>query len=198
MSLKYAVLAALLEGEASGYDLAKVFDVAVADFWSTTPQQLYRELDRLAGSGLIAARVVEQQRRPNKRMFTLTEAGRASLAAFTAQPPRPIAIRDELLVMTQAVDGGDQDAVRASVAERMEWARAKLARYERLRDRLLDGRDEETFLAETDRIGPYLTLMRGRSFEAENLRWGEQVLRILDRRATRRRCRTPRPGSAHD
>ncbi|MGC5396186.1 PadR family transcriptional regulator [Streptomyces sp. DT20] len=198
MSLKYAVLAALLEGEASGYDLAKVFDVAVADFWSSTPQQLYRELDRLAGSGLIEARVVEQQRRPNKRMFTLTEAGRASLAAFTAQPPRPIAIRDELLVMTQAVDAGDQDAVRASVAERMEWARAKLARYERLRDRLLDGRDEETYLAETDRVGPYLTLMRGRSFEAENLRWGEQVLRILDRRATQRRCQTTRLGSSHD
>ncbi|MFJ4856477.1 PadR family transcriptional regulator [Streptomyces sp. NPDC088730] len=198
MSLKYAVLAALLEGEASGYDLAKVFDVSVADFWSTTPQQLYRELDRLAGSGLIEARVVEQQRRPNKRMFTLTEAGRASLAAFTAEPPRPIAIRDELLVMTQAVDAGDQDAVRASVAERMEWARAKLARYERLRDRLLDGRDEETYLAETDRVGPYLTLMRGRSFEAENLRWGERVLRILEQRATQRRCQTPRLGSSHD
>lgn len=198
MSLKYAVLAALLEGEASGYDLAKVFDVSVADFWSTTPQQLYRELDRLAGSGLIEARVVEQQRRPNKRVFTLTEPGRASLAAFTAEPPRPIAIRDELLVMTQAVDAGDHEAVRASVAERMEWARAKLARYDRLRERLLDGRDEETFVAETDRIGPYLTLMRGRSFEAENLRWGEQVLRILDRRAAQRRCQTPRLGSAHD
>lgn len=198
MSLKYAVLAALLEGEASGYDLAKIFDVSVADFWSTTPQQLYRELDRLAGSGLIEARVVEQQRRPNKRVFTLTEPGRASLAAFTAEPPRPTAIRDELLVMTQAVDAGDHEAVRASVAERVEWARAKLARYERLRERLLDGRDEETFIEETDRIGPYLTLMRGRSFEAENLRWGEQVLRILDRRAAQRRCQTPRLGSAHD
>lgn len=183
MSLKYAVLAALLEGEASGYDLAKVFDVSVADFWSATPQQLYRELDRLAENGLIEARVVEQQRRPNKRVFTLTEAGRGSLSAFTAQPPRPTAIRDELLVMTQAVDGGDQDAVRASVQERMEWARAKIARYERLRDRLLDGRDEETFVAEAGRIGPYLTLMRGRSFEEENLRWGEKVLEILERRA---------------
>lgn len=198
MSLKYAVLAALLEGEASGYDLAKVFDVSVADFWSTTPQQLYRELDRLAESGLIEARVVEQERRPNKRVFTLTGPGRASLAAFTTESPRPTAIRDELLVMTQAVDAGDHEAVRASVAERMEWARAKLARYERLRERLLDGRDEETFVAETDRIGPYLTLMRGRSFEAENLRWGEQVLRILDRRAAQRRCQTPRLGSGHD
>lgn len=196
MSLKYAVLAALLEGEASGYDLAKVFDVSVADFWSTTPQQLYRELDRLAESGLIEARVVEQQRRPNKRVFTLTEVGRASLGAFTAEPPRPTAIRDELLVMTQAVDVGDQEAVRASVEERMEWARAKLARYERLRERMLDGGDEETFVAEAGRIGPYLTLMRGRSFEQENLRWGEKALEILERRAASG-ARTPAdPGPA--
>ncbi|MFE7626868.1 PadR family transcriptional regulator [Streptomyces sp. NPDC057509] len=183
MSLKYAVLAALLEGEASGYDLAKVFDVSVANFWSATPQQLYRELDRLAADGLIESRVVEQQRRPNKKVFTLTGAGHDALGAFTAKAPRPTAIRDELLVMTQAVDIGDRDAVRASVEERMEWARAKLDRYERLRERLLAGRDEAAFLAETERIGPYLTLMRGRSFEEENLRWGQRVLEILDSRA---------------
>ena len=186
MSLKYAVLAALLEGEASGYDLAKVFDVSVANFWSATPQQLYRELDRLAEDGLIEARVVEQLRRPNKRLFALTPNGRQALGAFTAKAPRPTAIRDELLVMIQAVDVGDPDAVRASVEERMEWARAKLARYERLRLRLLDGRDEAAFLAATARVGPYLTLMRGRSFEEENLRWGRRVLEILELRAPAR------------
>ena len=40
-------MAALLEGEASGYDLAKGFDASVANFWAATPQQLYRELDRM-------------------------------------------------------------------------------------------------------------------------------------------------------
>lgn len=77
MSLKYAVLAALLEGEASGYELSKVFDVSLANFWPATPQQLYRELERLAQDGLIEARVVQQERRPNKRLFTLTETEQA-------------------------------------------------------------------------------------------------------------------------
>ena len=53
MALRDAVLAALLEGEASGYDLAKRFDRSVANFWTATPQQLYRELDRLAADGPI-------------------------------------------------------------------------------------------------------------------------------------------------
>jgi DNA-binding PadR family transcriptional regulator len=183
VALRDALMAALLDGEASGYDLAKLFDAAVANFWMASPQQLYRELDRMAADGLVSARLVRQERRPDKRLFSLTDAGLAALAAFTAAPPRPGVVRDELLVQVQAVDAGDATAVRAALAERMTWAEAKIARYERLRARLLDGRGEDDYLAEADRAGPYLTLLRGLSFENENLRWCRHAVAVLDRRA---------------
>jgi DNA-binding PadR family transcriptional regulator len=182
MSLRDAVLAALLEGEASGYDLAKGFDASVANFWMATPQQLYRELDRLADQGLIQARIVHQDRRPNKRMLSLTEAGREAIRQFTARPPRPSVIRDELMVKVQAADAGDTPAVRGFISEQLQWATAKLQRYERLRARLLDGRDEEEYLAQAERVGPYLTLLRGISFEEENIRWAERALEIIELR----------------
>jgi DNA-binding PadR family transcriptional regulator len=182
MALRNAVMAALLEGEASGYDLAKGFDASVANFWMATPQQLYRELEKMEAEGLIAARVVLQERRPNKRLFSLTEAGLQALAEFTARPPRPGAIRDELLVKVQAVDVGDVDAIRTAITERKEWAAAKLARYERLRARLLAGRTEADYLAHAERIGPYLTLLRGLSFERENIRWADLALAVLEKR----------------
>ncbi|MCV7079281.1 PadR family transcriptional regulator [Mycobacterium szulgai] len=182
MSLRDAVLAALLEGESSGYDLAKGFDASVANFWMATPQQLYRELDRLAEQGLISARVVHQERRPNKRMYTLTEAGHEAIRQFTARAPKPSVIRDELLVKVQAADAGDTQAVRDFIAGRLHWASAKLQRYERLRARMLDGRTEGAFLAEAERVGPYLTLLRGISFEEENIRWAEHALTIIDHR----------------
>ncbi|MEU6512067.1 PadR family transcriptional regulator [Streptomyces sp. NPDC046942] len=183
MSLKYAVLAALLEGEASGYELSKAFDVSLANFWPATPQQLYRELERLAQDGLVQARTVQQERRPNKRMFTLTGAGRAELTAFAAEPPkRPTAVRDEFLIKIQAMDGGDTEVTRALVEERMGWARGKLDRYRRVRERLLDGRSEEEYLRTAERVGPYLTLMAGIAFEEDNLRWCERVLAILAQR----------------
>lgn len=147
-----------------------------------TPQQLYRELDRLAEQGLIQSRVVEQQRRPNKRMYSLTPAGREAIHRFTAKAPRPGVIRDELMVKVSAADVGDAQAVRAFIVERLDWATAKLQRYERFRARLLDGRTEEEYLAETDRIGPYLTLLRGIAFEEENIRWAERALKILETR----------------
>lgn len=183
MALRHAVLAALLEGEASGYQLAKRFDVSVANFWSATPQQLYRELDRLERAGLLHARVVEQRRRPNKRVFTLTAAGREELHAFTAQPARPTAMRDDLLVKLQAVDAGDQDAVRKAVSTRLEQARGKLALYDRLRDVLLAGREEDEYLRTAARVGPYLTLMGGRMHEQENIRWSATVVEVLEQRS---------------
>jgi DNA-binding PadR family transcriptional regulator len=183
VALRDAVLAVLLEGEASGYDMAKRFDASVANFWTATPQQLYRELERMEVDGLIAARVVHQERRPTKRLFTLTEAGKRELHASTAEPAKPAAIRDDLLIKVQAVDAGDAGAVQAAVRQRLEWSRAKLARYDRLRSRLLDGRTEAEFLARSDRIGPYLTLMGGRSLEQATIRWCERTLAILARRA---------------
>jgi DNA-binding PadR family transcriptional regulator len=182
MSLLDAVLAALLEGESSGYDLAKGFDASVANFWMATPQQLYRELERLAEQGLIQARIVHQERRPNKRMFSLTDGGREAIRAFTGRSPKPSVIRDELMIKVQAADAGDAAAVRDFIIERREWAEAKLQRYERLRHRLLDGRSEAEFVATAQRIGPYLTLMRGISFEEENIGWAQRALAIIEQR----------------
>src|SRR3954454_21268490 len=180
------MLAALLEGEASGYELSKRFDVSVANFWSATPQQLYRELERLESDGLVEARLVEQRRRPNKRVFTLTSAGREELHDFTAAPARPTALRDDLAVKLQAIDVGDADAVRDALAVRLEHARAKLDLYERLRDDLLQGRGEDEFVQEAERIGPYLTLIGGLMYERENIRWCETVLGVLAERAAGR------------
>ncbi len=172
-------MAALSYGESSGYDMAKTFDVTVANFWTATPQQLYRELDKMEAAGLIEARVVEQVKRPNKRLFSLTGEGRAALRDFTVRPPKPTAIRDELLVQVEAMDLGDVASVRAHVQDKLAASEIKLKRYERTRDFLLDGRSEQVYLAEQDRLGPYLTLARGISFELETIRWCGFVLATL-------------------
>jgi DNA-binding PadR family transcriptional regulator len=176
MALRHALLAALLEGEASGYQLAKRFDVSVANFWSATPQQLYRELDRVEAEGLVHARLVRQQRRPDKRVFTLTDAGRAELHRYTAAAAKP-------------VDVGDAPAVTKELMARLERARAKLATYDRLLADMLDGRDEDAFTRDSDRIGPYLTLMGGRMYEQTNIKWCTAALEVL---STERRSGTSR------
>jgi DNA-binding PadR family transcriptional regulator len=148
-------------------------------FWSATPQQLYRELDRLEADGLVDARVVRQQRRPDKRVFTLTDAGRAELYRFTGTAAKTAAIGDDLLVKLQAFDVDDAHAVAKELMARLDRARAKLATYDRLLADMLDGRDEAAFEREAERIGPYLALMGRRMYEQTNIRWCTAALEVL-------------------
>ena len=52
-TLKYAILGMLSRRELTGYDMMKEFDRGLANFWYASHSQLYPELKRLAGEGLI-------------------------------------------------------------------------------------------------------------------------------------------------
>ncbi len=185
MSLRHAVLAVLLEGEASGYELAKRFGVSVANFWRATPQQLYADLPRLEAAQLIQGTAVRQQGRPDKRVYTLTDAGAQELARFVAAPTKDTAIKDELLVKVQAADAGDIAQLAETLRLRAAAADQRSRLYEQLLDHMLNGRDESSYLVEATRVGPYLTCKRGLAFEHENGEWCRWAADVLATRASR-------------
>ncbi|MDH2393327.1 PadR family transcriptional regulator [Streptomyces sp. HNM0663] len=188
MALRHAVLAALLDGELSGYQLAKAFDLGVANFWYAQPQQLYAELARLEKEGLIAGREVVQETRPNKRLFQVTDAGLEELQAFAAAPTKPSFIRDDLLVKVQAADHVTTAALIAQLSERAAFAQAKVDLFAKLLRTMRGDRTEEEFLRHGSRIGPYLTCQRGLAFEQGNRDWCERTVAALrERQRTRAR-----------
>lgn len=186
MALRHAVLAALLDGERSGYQLAKVFDVGVAHFWHALPQQLYAELTRLEKDGAVAGRQVVQETRPNKRLFHVTDAGLAELERFAAASVKPSFIRDDLMVKVQAVDHIDPAPVIAQLEERAELAAAKTEVFAKLLRRLRGGAEEEEFLRTGEPLGPYLTCLRGHDFEREHRDWCLRTAAVLRTRETAR------------
>lgn len=186
MALRHAVLAALLGEERSGYQLAKTFDVGVANFWHALPQQLYAELARLEKDGLITGREVVQDTRPNKRLFKVTRAGLDELENFAEATAKPSSIRDDLLVKVQAADHVDAETLTAQLTERAAFAQAKADLFEKLLRSMRGDRDEEEFLRVGERIGPYLTCLRGLAFEQGNRDWCERTAAVLrERRAAR-------------
>jgi DNA-binding PadR family transcriptional regulator len=184
MALRHAVLAALLDEELSGYQLAKAFDLGVANFWHALPQQLYAELARLEADGLVSGREVVQDTRPNKRLFTVTEAGLAELERFATAVNKPSFIRDDLLVKVQAADHLDAGELIAQLEERAVIADAKIELFAGLLRRMRGDRSEEEFLRHGDRIGPYLTCRRGLAFEEGNRDWCRRSAAILRERRT--------------
>ncbi|TDU04884.1 DNA-binding PadR family transcriptional regulator [Streptomyces sp. 846.5] len=184
MALRHAVLAALLDEELSGYQLTKAFDLGVANFWHALPQQLYAELAKLEQDGLIAGREVVQDARPNKRLFQVTPAGLAELERFAATATKPSFIRDDLLVKAQTADHVDTGALIAQLTERAAFARGKIALFDELLRKMRGDRSEEEFLLHGERIGPYLTCLRGLAFEQGNRDWCERAVTVLRERGT--------------
>ncbi|MFE2141507.1 PadR family transcriptional regulator [Streptomyces sp. NPDC059456] len=186
MALHHAVLAALLDEELSGYQLAKAFDLGVANFWHALPQQLYAELTRLENDGLITGREVVQDARPNKRLFTVTDAGLAELERFTASAAKPSSIRDDLVVKVQAADHVDTATLVDRLTERAAFARAKAELFGKLLRTMRGDRTEEDFLRHGERVGPYLTCLRGLAFEQGNRDWCERTIAVLREREAAR------------
>lgn len=185
MALRHAVLAALLDEELSGYELAKAFDLGVANFWHARPQQLYAELGRLEEVGLVTGREVVQENRPNKRLFKVTDAGLAELQQFTAAAAKPSYIREDLLVKVQAADHVDTGNLIAQLTERTVFAQAKIDLFERLLHSMRGGRTEEEFLRQGRPVGPYLTCLRGLAFEEGNRDWCLRAVEVLRERTDR-------------
>ena len=84
-----AVLALLaIQGERSAYDLHKLVERNIAHVWRPARTQLYAVLPRLESDGLARSRILAQQGRPDKRLYTLTSSGRDALEAWltTVEP----------------------------------------------------------------------------------------------------------------
>src|SRR5215213_5272511 len=86
MSLQHLILGILNYAPVSGYDLNKAFQVSVQHFWDTDQSQVYRALYKLNDLGWVTVDVVEQESVPDKKIYGLTEAGRAELRRWLATP----------------------------------------------------------------------------------------------------------------
>jgi DNA-binding PadR family transcriptional regulator len=119
-STSYAVLGLLSFGrELSGYELKKWADHSLRYFyWSPALSNIYSELRRLESRGYVEARAVAQDDLRNKRLFAITPAGRAALAAWVeGQPPAPLVTKDQLLLKVWAGHIVERERLEALVAE---------------------------------------------------------------------------------
>jgi PadR family transcriptional regulator, regulatory protein AphA len=90
MSLRYALLGLLGLSPMAGYDLKKVFDSSINFFWAAHTSQIYRELKALEQDNLVDSALQRGENGPDKRMYSITDAGRASFAEWLTDFPEPV------------------------------------------------------------------------------------------------------------
>ncbi|MGA2108228.1 MAG: PadR family transcriptional regulator [Syntrophorhabdales bacterium] len=108
MSIKFAMLGILAEKDLHGYELKSSFDEKIGDFWSLNYGQIYSTLDRLEKEELVTHDRQVQERRPDRKIYSITGKGRQELDEWLSAPVVKVrALRDEFFIKLVFMDKRD-------------------------------------------------------------------------------------------
>ena len=198
MALREVILTVLSRGEMTGYEITRDFDDVLAYFWRASHQQVYRELSRLSDDGCVTHELVKQAGKPNKKVYRLTDRGRAELERWVAaetEPPRP---QYDLLVKLLAAPTVGPKTLLREIERQQAFTSAVLAEFRAKRDVCL-AMPRERFGEHEEVL--YLALRRGLLLVEAQSRWLGETREYfetgaLEGRSARKRKRAGARGRA--
>lgn len=175
MSLKYAILGILNVFPMTGYDLKhQAFDATVRHFWPADQSQIYRTLSQLAGKRWVTITVEEQDERPDRKVYAITEEGKQALLDWLKSEQNVPTLRDPLLVQLffgQEVPRADLLRV---IEKQLAAHREQLAVYEQIPIPPPDSRPNDRWLGLQ-----HLTLEFGLALEQAYVDWLEHCREVI-------------------
>ena len=98
MDAKTLCLGALMHSDASGYEIRKQFeDGPFSAIHDVSFGSIYPALTVLLERGWVTCKVAEQNRRPDKKVYSITPAGRDAFLSALSTTPAPDKMRSEML-----------------------------------------------------------------------------------------------------
>src|SRR3954470_165941 len=121
----HVILGMLRNEPRSGYEIKAAVDNSTRFFWAASYGQIYPELKRLAGAGLVEGGDASRGGR-KRRVYAITGAGMEKLTSWLREPPQTTEMREEGLLKLFFADVlPREDAIatlRAMRAQRLELA----------------------------------------------------------------------------
>lgn len=176
VSLRYATLGLLSQHAGSGYDLLKRFQLSMANVWSATQSQLYGELNKLAGAGLIEVSDVGPR---GRKEYRITGAGRAELVRWIADAGDDPPMRRPDLVRVFLLGELAPDDARTYAVKFAEHAASELKRLDQLRDSLAWGSSDTDFYGRA-------ALEFGLRNAAMEVEWAKWLVTAIDGRTRKK------------
>lgn len=173
MALAHAILASILDKPTTGYDLAKRFG-ADGYFWRASHQQIYGELKRLEQADMIAPTPPKAGPRRN-RPVAITSAGRKHLIEWIGEPTAPASIKEDLLVKCLTLGLISRLELAKQIAERRTHHQQRLSRYQATATHSF----EHVSDLNDARLGQYLALTGGISYEHQWIDWADTAIGLL-------------------
>ncbi len=189
--ITYGILGLLaFWGPMSGYDIKHVFDHTLAPMWGAAHSQIYKELRRMKELGWVDMEREEQEARPDRKVYSITDNGSSALREWQAQPADVFQLRDELLLKvlfgTFAAPGDLAQNLRAAITYHemrlLEYRQSSL--FIPAKGELRTGNKRPNPYATESEEDPYFGLIAHFAIEFEKtyLRWLYETLDFVEKR----------------
>jgi PadR family transcriptional regulator, regulatory protein AphA len=187
--ITYGVLGLLaFWGPMSGYDIKRLFDHTLAPMWSAAHSQIYNELRRMKELGWVEMEREEQEARPDRKVYRMTQAGYEALAAWQKQPPSILQLRDELLLKILFGSFAPPAALEENLRNGIAFHQQRLLKY---REGLQYLPKRDAAMQSSGRPNPYATESEedlyfrlitnfAIAFERTYLEWLYEALELVD------------------
>ena len=181
-TLEYKLLGLLARQPMSGYDLASHLKQRFVPFGPISHTQIYPALASLEQQGLVRYHIVEQHAvRPNKKVYELTEEGRAALRQWVESPTPLVILSDEFCLKAYSLWLADPERMRARFREQVQLHQEQLEHYERAlqsKQLAISAEPEKAeFFEEMDVLFQYVI-----GYEHNYLAWCQSMLHYLEQR----------------
>ena len=128
--LKFALLGFLNYTPMTGYELEGWINASTGNFWHAELSQIYKTLKQLEKSGEVTSRIEPQSGRPDRRVYTITAAGRENLAAWLETPiVEEVDKKDPLLLKLFFAAPDDRAGIITQLRIQLRLHQQKLAHY---------------------------------------------------------------------
>lgn len=174
MSLEHAILGFLNYHPYSGYDLKKIFDTSIRHFWPADQSQIYRTLARLEENGLAEMERIPQEDRPDRKVYHITETGRAELLRWISGPPPLGEPRSAPLIQVFFSGQLSDEEILAKFEGYAAIMRAILSQYDQVPAQI--GPFQQEIPSPREHFFWMLTLENGLANLRANLQWAESVI----------------------
>lgn len=120
MSHRYLILGLLTERPMTGYDIKKQVTVSLSVITNASYGTLYPTLHKLLEEGAVDVDEIPQKGRPSKKVYRITQAGRAELARWLRQPAAADQVKREFLLKLYLAKDLSPSFLRSLIAHRRE------------------------------------------------------------------------------
>lgn len=175
----HGVLSVLAIRDHSTYELTKQMRLSLHYMWPRAESNVYAEAKRLVATGLAEAR--EESRGERRRtVYSITEAGRAALAAWLASPSSRQRYESEALLKIFFAENGTLEDMLAAIHALREDAAVQVNHWQQIADRYEagEGQNPDRFA-----LSALVARLLGEQ-QAATVRWAEWAEALVSRWAT--------------